>query len=353
MAAPSSTVWGSIVGNYAKLGIYTSVSSTATSSTVSIEVWFWTKYGCSDSNNTYYFNNNASSATTSKGAVTINHTVSSGEGWSTSNQTKIGSYSYSYTRGASDVKYNCAAKVTGFEADALNTSDVISVSTSYTIPVLSSYTVSFNANGGSGAPSSQTKTYGVTLTLSSTKPTRSNYTFLGWGKTSSDTSASYSAGSSYTSNADITLYAIWRAPVSLNYIANGGSGAPSNQNDYIYNATTSKSFTISSTTPTRSGYNFLGWSTSSTATSPDYSPNGSVLVSAGKSVTLYAVWSARPSQSVYIYNDGTVYARGYFTSTSTYIDNTGAFYAPKYTTGSSFYIGSTGIVAKAFKEGTP
>ena len=33
-------------------------------------------------------------------------------------------------------------------------------------------------NGGSGAPASQTKTHGVTLTLSSTTPTRSGYTQL-------------------------------------------------------------------------------------------------------------------------------------------------------------------------------
>lgn len=74
-----------------------------------------------------------------------------------------------------------------------------------------SYTVSFNANGGSGAPSAQTKWYGTTLALSSTKPTRSGYTFLGWATTSSATSAKYAAGGSYTANASATLYAVWRA----------------------------------------------------------------------------------------------------------------------------------------------
>lgn len=53
-----------------------------------------------------------------------------------------------------------------------------------------SYTVSYDANGGSGAPNSQTKTQDVTLTLSGTKPTRSGYTFLGWATSSSATSAS-------------------------------------------------------------------------------------------------------------------------------------------------------------------
>ena len=71
------------------------------------------------------------------------------------------------------------------------------------------YTVSYNANGGTGTPSSQTKTHGVTLTLSSTKPTRSGYTFLGWSTSSSATSPTYYAGGSYTGNANVTLYAVW------------------------------------------------------------------------------------------------------------------------------------------------
>ena len=70
------------------------------------------------------------------------------------------------------------------------------------------YTISFNANGGSGAPSSQTKTYGLDLTLSSTTPTRSGYTFKGWGTSSSSTTASYQPGGKYTSNSSATLYAV-------------------------------------------------------------------------------------------------------------------------------------------------
>lgn len=71
------------------------------------------------------------------------------------------------------------------------------------------YTVSYNANGGSGAPASQTKTYGIALTLSSTKPTRTNYTFLGWATTKTATTAQYEASGTYTANAGVTLYAVW------------------------------------------------------------------------------------------------------------------------------------------------
>ena len=71
------------------------------------------------------------------------------------------------------------------------------------------YSITYNANGGTGAPSAQTKTHAVNLTLSSTKPTRSGYTFKGWGTSSSSTTASYAAGASYTANASVVLYAVW------------------------------------------------------------------------------------------------------------------------------------------------
>lgn len=71
------------------------------------------------------------------------------------------------------------------------------------------WTVSYNANGGTGAPSSQTKTYGQTLKLSTTKPTKKDYNFLGWGTSTESTTIEYEAGANYTNNAAITLYAIW------------------------------------------------------------------------------------------------------------------------------------------------
>lgn len=78
------------------------------------------------------------------------------------------------------------------------------------------YTVSYNANGGTGAPNSQTKTYGTNLTLSSTIPTYSGYTFRTWNTKADGTGSNYSAGSTYTKNAAVTLYAQW---FSSNYSA--------------------------------------------------------------------------------------------------------------------------------------
>ncbi|MDR1767565.1 MAG: InlB B-repeat-containing protein [Propionibacteriaceae bacterium] len=83
------------------------------------------------------------------------------------------------------------------------------------------YTITYDANGGSGAPAPQTKTSGKALTLSSAKPTRATYTFLGWSTSSTATGgdSAYAPGKSYTQDKSITLYAIW----AVNYVALGDS----------------------------------------------------------------------------------------------------------------------------------
>ena len=83
----------------------------------------------------------------------------------------------------------------------------------YAIWDIMTYTVTYNANGGIGAPLAQTKYYGQPLTLSSTKPTRSGYTFVNWAGSDGKT---YEAGASYTGNAEVTLTAQWKeGPVAL------------------------------------------------------------------------------------------------------------------------------------------
>lgn len=77
-----------------------------------------------------------------------------------------------------------------------------------TVDALASYAVKYDANGGSGAPSAQTKWHGESLTLSSTKPTRSLYNFKGWS-TAKGGSVAYKPGAAYTGNAALTLYAVW------------------------------------------------------------------------------------------------------------------------------------------------
>jgi uncharacterized repeat protein (TIGR02543 family) len=117
-------------------------------------------------------------------------------------------------------------------------------------------------NGGSGSISSQTKTYGTTLTLSSTKPTRTGYTFLGWSTSASATSATYSAGGSYTSDkwgGTVTLYAVWQVNTYTLYINPKGGYRVSDNSTATIEVSKTYGSTETISERRRTGYTFGGW----------------------------------------------------------------------------------------------
>lgn len=71
------------------------------------------------------------------------------------------------------------------------------------------YTVSYDANGGTGAPESQLKTQGVNLALSGDKPVRDGYIFLGWATSPDADNAEYQPGTNFLVDANTKLYAVW------------------------------------------------------------------------------------------------------------------------------------------------
>lgn len=147
-----------------------------------------------------------------------------------------------------------------------------------------SYTISFDANGGTGAPESITKYFGTDKYLPATRPSRTGYSFMGWGTSKDDTTADYSCGYLYTLNHNTTLYAVWDInKYSVKYDANGGTGAPEEQTKLF-----GQDLKLSSTIPKREGYVFVGWG---------YSQNSRVAAyDAGEyydidhPVTFYAIW---------------------------------------------------------------
>lgn len=310
---------------------------------------------------------------------------------------KTGTYSFKVTKNT-PASYTVSFNANGGSVSP--TSVIVTAGNSATLPTpAKKYTLSYNANNGSGAPSSQSvsvsckgwstsntassasyscgssykPTTNITLyavwysngsaTISSTKPTRSGYTFLGWSTSSSASSASYSSGSSISISSNTTLYAVWKknpttsytvnynanggsvSPSSatvtagnsvtlptpsktatITYNANGGSGAPSSQNVSLscsgwstsstassasyscgssYKPTANTTLyavwgkgttTLSSTKPTRAGYNFLGWANDKNATSAEF--QSGTKVSLKDNVTIYAIWKADTSTPV-------------------------------------------------------
>ena len=146
------------------------------------------------------------------------------------------------------------------------------------------YTVTFDANGGSVAPSSVTTKDGKLGSLPT--PTRGGYDFLGW-YTEKDGGEKVITDTVFTK--DTTIYAHWSEQAAQEYTvtfdANGGSVTPS--------STTTKDGKLESLpTPTRGGYTFLGWYTEETG--GDEVTNNTVFT---KNSTIYAHWQEQAAQA--------------------------------------------------------
>ena len=157
---------------------------------------------------------------------------------------------------------------------------------------LTSYTVSFNASGGSGTMANETETSGSAEAITINSFTRSGYNFTGWNTAADGSGISYSDGASYGFSSSISLYAQWSTVAyTVSFNASGGSGTMANETETSGSATalTTNSFT-------RSGYNFTGWNSAADGSGSAYA-NGAIY-SFGSSVTLYAQWSVVGSAPV-------------------------------------------------------
>ncbi len=76
--------------------------------------------------------------------------------------------------------------------------------------IIPGYVVSYDANGGSGAPEDQKKSKNDFVYISSVRPSRDGYSFEGWATDKMATKAEYTAGYKYSENKDLTLYAVWK-----------------------------------------------------------------------------------------------------------------------------------------------
>lgn len=174
-------------------------------------------------------------------------------------------------------------------------------------PTPTTYTVKYDANGGTGAPSNQTKKQGESLTISTAKPTKTGYTFTSWNTKKDGTGTKYDIGASYTTDSDVTLYAQYKENTityTVKYDANGGTGAPSNQTK-----TKGKELVLSTTVPTKEGYKFVNWNTKKDGTGTSYNAGSKYTTEA--SVTLYAQYEKELNEEETKYtitfytNDGT------------------------------------------------
>lgn len=195
-------------------------------------------------------------------------------------------------------------------------------------------TISYNANGGYGAPSDHTAAIvhgSASYTLSSVMPTRSGYTFKGWRLENNTAYGIDSPGQhiqiALDSSCTLTYYAQWEltppvievkpmTPVQSYYAEieyydlNGGRGLPTSQSVEIENGCAN--FRISSSKPVRSGYEFTGWYCDYDGQT--YSAGEYAAIYTGSSSTtieFYAQWKSSSSAGLHNFKETKTYRNNF------------------------------------------
>ena len=254
--------------------------------------------------------------TNASGSITARFVGSNETGWTLVVDIVVGNYSETVTTGARITNKDMSAATGyitfGMSWDTQNgNKEPVSISGSAPLPATNvDATLKYDANGGTGAPDSESKSgpkgSSAKFTVFSTTPTRDGYTFKGWNTDPSGNGTAYEAGKtiSVAYGSTTTLYAQWEeksAPgpnpptdlleTKLIYNANAADAVNVDPAVVTQNVARGEKaqFIVTSDKPTRPGYTFAGWSIIPDA-EVAYNPDSVVEVEAGAEMILYAVW---------------------------------------------------------------
>ncbi len=149
---------------------------------------------------------------------------------------------------------------------------------------VSTYTVTFYPNGGTGEMQQQSFAAGQTASLKANAFIRDKYIFISWNTKADGSGTSYNDCALVTVSDDMTLYAQWAVRgVSITFDSNNGSGETSSQVVPLNTPATLRANTFQ-----RENYGFVCWNTRADGSGTSY--NDCALVTVSDDMTLYAQW---------------------------------------------------------------
>ncbi len=171
------------------------------------------------------------------------------------------------------------------------------------------YTLSFNANGGSGSMDSQEVSGGLELTLPKNLFTKEGFNFAGWNTAANGSGTFYADEATASFVENTTLYAQWTQNREITFDANGGTGSMGKQLIPV-NVPTA----LNANAFTRADYDFAGWCTVAepTETNPGVTYADKAEITITGNLTLYAQWTPHKYTVTWNNWDGTLlYSKQY------------------------------------------
>ncbi|MBR4742608.1 MAG: InlB B-repeat-containing protein, partial [Oscillospiraceae bacterium] len=172
------------------------------------------------------------------------------------------------------------------------------------IPILeTTYTLKYNANGGTGAPVNQTitnNTGSAVFTISDAKPTREHYVFLGWAVSANENvPIDGNTIEVKLPDTETTLYALWQLDSHTVTFIDSIDGSVLGKQTLEHGDAAQMP-----KTPQRDGWEFYGWSGSNSAYSA-YGFNG-----VAEDTTVYAVWRRQITVYRFDLKEGSAHVEG-------------------------------------------
>ncbi|MBR2168147.1 MAG: InlB B-repeat-containing protein [Paludibacteraceae bacterium] len=184
-----------------------------------------------------------------------------------------------------------------FRVVAKNDCGATTTTKTITFTTLQRYTITYDANGGTGTtPSTQYRDHGAAaVTISNGSGlSKTGHTLSRWDTKSTGDGTSYAKGASYSTNANLALYAVWTPAVyTITYKDQGGTSFSGSHVDSPSSHPTTHTYGSSTSlnSATKTGYTFEGWYTTSGCTGDAVTSLGATDYTAN--ITLYAKWSAK------------------------------------------------------------
>ena len=317
---------GSISGNSCK-GAYYSFEWSSQSAGAGVTLVSWNLYGRGRTSSPTKLENGIHLDVVANGTTTRLYTLDDSDGTAQTSfknylRTSGSFYVYHGSDGSGSFTINMNVKI--YTGTWHYTSETATLNANY-----HNYTVSYNANGGSGAPSAQTKVHGTNLTLTTSTPSSpaattstgtitvsynanggsstpsagtgtytntTTYPFSHWNTASNNTGTTYYSGGTYSANSGATLYAQWGSstsrtsnPTIKTSAAISRTATSSTGYKVTFNVPAGASSVSPITSTILNTYGFAGWNTNSSGTGTAYSANTNYTFSSN--VTLYAKWT--------------------------------------------------------------
>ena len=157
-----------------------------------------------------------------------------------------------------------------------------------TVNAVATHTVTFSANGGTGAMAVESESAPTALALNAFK--RVGFAFTQWNTAANGSGSNFADGATYPFSSSTTLYAQWKvekrakkpAIHAVTFKANGGSGTMAAERGKAPAALTPNRFR-------RTGYTFTQWNTAANGTGSNFANRAKYPFTS--SVALYAQWS--------------------------------------------------------------